>query len=192
MANNNIWHKLWKPTTIKWLLGIPLGAFLTFILGAVSILGVDKVFQVSNQNELCYGCHIGMDTIVEEYEQSVHFNNRAGIQADCADCHVPKEFIPKLSTKVIALGDVYHMLMETYTLENWEENRNMLAQSAYEKIKALDSSTCKSCHDPEQWSGIIQPSRARLNHDPQLWVDKNKTCVDCHKGVAHKRPVVKN
>ena len=155
MQKSEFWKKLWQPTTTKWLLGIPLGAFLTFIIGAISVLAVDKVFQISNQNELCYGCHIGMDTIVEEYEQSVHFNNELGIQATCADCHVPKEFIPKLTTKIVALGDVYHMVMETYTLENWEENRNALADSAYQKLKVLDSSTCKSCHNPDQWQGMV-------------------------------------
>lgn len=184
-------ERLWQPSRSKWLLYLPVGAFIMVGLGIVLVLGVDAAFKFSNRNELCYGCHIGMDTIVEEYEQSKHFTNRPGIQADCADCHVPKAFFPKLKTKIIALGDVYHMMAGTYTLEKWDENRNKLAQSAYEKIKALDSATCKECHEPGQWDIVAQPKRVVLNHNPDEWARNDKTCVDCHKGVAHSRPVVK-
>ena len=167
-----------------------LGAAGIALIGTLSIFGSHKVSTYSNSNELCYSCHIGMDTIVEEYEQSVHFKNRVGVQADCADCHVPKEFVPKMKTKILAMGDVYHMAMGTYNLDNWDENRNRLAQSAYEAIKAVDSSTCKNCHQTEKWNKQQQPHRAALNHDPELWRRQDNTCVDCHKGIAHKRPVV--
>ena len=187
----NWWRKLWQPNKNKWLLFLPTGAFIAILFGITSVHAYYFVFDFSNRNELCYSCHIGMDTIVEEYEESVHFQNNLGIQAQCSDCHVPKEFFPKLKTKILALGDVYHMAVGTYTLENWEENRVHLSQIAYEKIKEVDSSTCKSCHNPEHWGTSMQPARARLNHNPARWKERGETCVDCHKGVAHQRPVIK-
>jgi len=191
MSEKSLWQRLWSPSKSKWLLGIPIGAFLAVMVGVFGVLGVNGAFYLSNQNDVCYGCHIGMDTIVEEYEQSVHFKNRKGIQADCADCHVPTDFIPKLKTKIIALGDVYHMAVGTYNMENFEQHRNELAQSAYEKLKAVDSQMCKTCHEPSQWDTSLQPKRVVLNHNPELWKEKDKTCVDCHQGVAHQRPVIK-
>ncbi|MEI8598838.1 NapC/NirT family cytochrome c [Vibrio sp. M60_M31a] len=50
----------------------------------------------SSTGGFCFGCHIGMDAIVEEYQASIHYNNSKGvIAATCSDCHVRESLFPK-------------------------------------------------------------------------------------------------
>lgn len=184
------WQRLWTPTKVKLLLGIPVGGFVAVIVGVIALGSFNGIMHATNENEFCYGCHIGMDTIVEEYQESIHFKNEYGIQAGCSDCHVPKEFFPKMKVKIVALKDVYHMIAGTYNLENFEEHRNELAHHVYEDMKARDSKECKNCHNPENMDFAAQPKRASLNHDVERMAKRGETCVDCHPGIAHKRPVI--
>jgi len=178
--------KLWRRTKSKWLLTLPLGAFLMFGLGAVALFVFNTVIHASSTNEFCYGCHIGMDTIVEEYQASVHFSNRSGVKADCADCHVPKEFIPMMKVKIFAISDIYHKLAGTITLENFEEKRPALAQKVWDEMKSRNSKECMNCHAFERMNPELQSKTAARRHNPDRL--KGKTCIDCHTGIAHALP----
>ncbi|RCU50806.1 cytochrome C [Corallincola holothuriorum] len=180
--------RLWKQTRSRWLLGIPIGGFIALVLGALGVVTFHGVMDFTNTNEFCYGCHIGRDTIVEEYQASVHFNNRSGVIATCADCHVPKPFVDKMIVKVKATADIYYQLMETVTLENFEQERLRLAEHVWRDMAASNSRECRSCHTPERWDSDAQPIRVRTNHQKML--SQNMNCIDCHQGVAHKRPVI--
>lgn len=182
------WQKLWEKPASKWLFGIPLGAFLFGLLGVMALGTFQTALSYSNSNELCYSCHIGMDTIVEEYEASVHFNNPSGVQAQCSDCHVPKEFFPKMYAKIRATKDFYLKAIGSITLENFEENRLRLAEHVWENLEATDSRECRNCHKADEWNIERQKARSRTNHDPASWAEKGETCIDCHYGVAHKIP----
>ena len=193
MATNDsesqgFWRKLWRSPRRRYLLGIPLGGFLMFALGAVALGAFNGIIHYTNTNEFCYGCHIGMDTIVEEYHASVHFDNPTGVEATCADCHVPKAFFPKMWVKVKATKDIYHQLVGTINLENFEENRLRLAEPIWAKMKANDSRECRSCHDPKRWNLELQPKRAQNHHSQERWEERGETCIDCHYGIAHKKP----
>ena len=184
------WQRLWTPTKWKWLLGIPVGGFVAVIVGVVGLVSFNTVMHATNENEFCYSCHIGMDTIVEEYQQSIHFKNEKGIRAGCSDCHVPHEFVPKMKVKIVALKDVYHMAVGTYNLDNFEEHRNELAEHVYETMKARDSQECRQCHRVENMDLAKQPQRASSKHSAEYMAKYDVTCVDCHQGIAHKRPVI--
>ena len=186
--NQGFWRKLWASPRKRYLLGIPLGGFLMLALGAVALGAFDGMMHYTNSNEFCYGCHIGMDTIVEEYHESVHYNNATGVHATCGDCHVPKEFVGKMWTKIRSTKDIYHKLVGTINLENFEENRLRQAEHVWARLRASDSATCRSCHEPERWNKPLQPMRAQNHHDPARWEERDETCIDCHTGVAHKRP----
>jgi cytochrome c-type protein NapC len=190
-SKKGFWSRLWQPSNKRWMLGLPIGALLALVVGVVGVMGFNTGMHYTNSNDFCYSCHIGMDTIVEEYQQSIHFKNQKGVQADCADCHVPKEFFPKMWVKIKATKDIYHMLAGTITLENFESKRNHLADAAWAQFKARDSQECKTCHKADTWDTNLQPLRAKLKHNPDLWVREDKTCVDCHQGIAHNRPVVR-
>ncbi|WP_196157340.1 NapC/NirT family cytochrome c [Reinekea sp. G2M2-21] len=183
------WQRLWHPSNRRWTLYLPLGALLAFFAGGLALGTFQTVVHLSNENEFCYSCHLGMDTIVEEYQASIHYENTSGVVASCADCHVPIEFWPKMRVKFLALGDVLETWKGTVTLENFESHRLELAQIVWEDMKATDSRECRNCHNPENWRLEKQSAAAQVQHDVVFWVENNKTCVNCHHGIAHLLPL---
>ncbi|QXO18600.1 MULTISPECIES: NapC/NirT family cytochrome c [Vibrio] len=178
----------WKKPNSKWLLGIPLGGMLAFILGALSLGAYHGVMDYTNNNAFCFSCHIGMDTIVEEYQQSVHFNNTKGvIAATCADCHVPRELIPKLIVKITASADVIHKLTGDIRLDNFEtEHRPRLAKHVTQQFIDNKSKQCRYCHQIERMELENQARTTARRH--QMMEERGQSCIDCHAGIAHKLP----
>ncbi|MBW8192099.1 NapC/NirT family cytochrome c [Neiella marina] len=183
---SNKQSRFWTPSKSKWLLGIPVGGFVFALLGAVGLGVFHITMEASSTNEFCYSCHVGMDTIVEEYQASVHYNNRHGVKADCADCHISKEFLPKMETKIKALADIYYQLIGTINMENFEQERLRLAQHVWDEMQANDSRECRSCHEPTRWDLAAAPTRIRVAHQKTL--SGEETCINCHAGIAHQLP----
>jgi cytochrome c-type protein NapC len=128
-----------------------------------------------------------MQTNFAEYKESMHFQNPSGVQATCADCHVPKELVPKLVVKIVAAKDVYHELMGTVdTPEKFEARRWIMANRIWARMKATDSRECRTCHDFANMELSAQDRSARNKHSRAE--DKGETCIDCHKGVVHTLP----
>ena len=164
------------------------------ILAAIIIFGAGVVFaglfnvvlSSTNEMDFCTDCHT-MKIPLEEYKESAHFKNASGVRATCADCHVPKPFIPKMIAKVMASKDVYHEIMGTIdTPEKYEAYRWKMANMVWDKMRASDSRECRSCHDYSQMNLEEQDRSARKRHGRA--VDEGKTCIDCHKGIAHEDP----
>ncbi|WP_426416205.1 NapC/NirT family cytochrome c [Aestuariirhabdus sp. LZHN29] len=183
--NKTRWQRLWQWLKKPLLLGIPIGVVLLF-LGAGSFQGV---MVLSNQNAFCFSCHLTMDTIVQEYQASSHYGDGIDIPATCADCHVPHPFLEKMKVKIVAIADIYHMMAGTVTKENFESLRPAMAEGVWEVMKANDSSTCRNCHQGDNFVLEQQPQRARLNH--QQMASRGETCIDCHQGLTHNRIVEK-
>jgi cytochrome c-type protein NapC len=140
----------------------------------------------TNELEFCTSCH-SMKVNFEEYKESVHYQNTSGVRATCADCHVPKEFGPKIVAKVLAYKDVVHELLGTIdTQEKYEARRWNMASRVWDRMKANDSRECRSCHDFDQMDLSEQSRMARKRHSKA--VDDGLTCIDCHKGIAHMEP----
>ena len=48
------------------------------------------------------------DNVYKEYsENTIHYTNRTGVRAICSDCHVPKEWGPKMMRKIQASRELY-------------------------------------------------------------------------------------
>ncbi len=158
------------------------------IFGAgIVFAGVFNVaLHYTNTTEFCTSCHT-MKTNLVELEKTVHWSSASGVHAGCADCHVPKEFLPKMQAKIFAAKDVYHEIMGTVsTPEKFEAHRWEMANRVWEKMKKTDSRECKTCHSFAHMDLSEQDSFARKKHDRA--VDRGETCIDCHKGIAHKLP----
>jgi cytochrome c-type protein NapC len=100
---------------------------------------------------------------------------------------VPKDWVHKMARKIQASGEVYGKIMGTIdTPEKFEAKRLTLAEHEWARMKKSDSRECRNCHT---WDGMkpdAQKQRARKQHE--LAQKNNETCIDCHKGVAHKKP----
>lgn len=161
-------------------------ALLVFVAGVVFAGFFNVGISATNELEFCTSCH-SMQIPYEEYKESVHYKNASGVQAICSDCHVPKEFGPKMVAKVLAYKDVLHEILGTIdTPEKYEEHRWAMANRVWDKMRASGSRECRSCHDFADMDLSEQDRMARKRHSSA--VDEGQSCIDCHKGIAHEEP----
>ncbi len=159
---------------------------LVFLAGIGFAVAMSGGMAYSNRMDLCVSCH-SLQVPYEEYRETTHYKNASGVQATCSDCHVPREFFPKLHAKIMAVKDVYHELIGTIdTPEKFEQHRWAMANRVWDRMKAMDSSTCRTCHDFSNMDLSAQSRSARSRHGAAE--DRGQTCIDCHKGIAHDLP----
>lgn len=162
------------------------GMILLVALGAILMSLFNYGLQATNTTEFCTSCHT-METNLTELKETVHYSNASGVHAGCADCHVPKAFFPKMKAKILAAKDVYHEIIGTIdTPEKYEAHRWDMATRVWAKMKATDSRECRSCHSFDRMDLSEQDKMARKRHDKAE--EQGKTCIDCHKGIAHEEP----
>ncbi len=161
-----------------------LAAFVTGILfwGAFN-----TAMEWTNREEFCISCHEMKNTVYEEYRSTIHYQNRTGVRATCPDCHVPKDWTHKIIRKIQASNEVWHKLLGTIdTPEKFEARRHQLATNEWARMKATDSRECRNCHNFLFMDYAEQNKRSSATH--QQAFTEGKTCIDCHKGIAHKLP----
>ena len=184
-AKTGFFHFLRRPPQCSILRMIVIG-----VLGGVIIWGgLNTGMEWTNRTEFCLSCH-EMGMLAEELKKTVHYKNRSGTTASCADCHVassknPIDYGRKLTMKVLAARDVIGQLRGTIdTPEKFEAHRLEMAKRVWEKMKASDSKECRNCHHFETMDPEKQKDRTVVKHEGAI--EDGKTCIECHKGVAHK------
>ena len=149
--------------------------------------GFHTAMEASNTMTFCITCHEMRDTVYKEYQETVHFKNPSGVQATCADCHVPREWIHKIVRKIRATNELYHKVLGTIdTPEKFEAKRWEMANRVWDTMRETDSRECRNCHHLDSMDLEEQDRSARKKHARAE--EKGKTCIDCHKGVAHEYP----
>jgi cytochrome c-type protein NapC len=100
---------------------------------------------------------------------------------------VPKDWTHKLLRKAKASFEVWGKLTGSIaTKEKFEAKRMELATHEWERMKARDSIECRNCHSFDAMSSELQRQTPCKKH-VKAQVD-GKSCIDCHKGIAHKLP----
>ena len=164
------------------------------ILGVMLWGGFNWSLELTNTEEFCISCHEMEANVYQELQETVHWSNRTGVRATCPDCHVPRPWIHKIVRKIKASNELYHKLMGTIdTPEKFEEYRLTMALSEWKRMKSTNSRECRNCHNFGSMNLDKQQERSAERHDPHVWEvqdgkEPSKTCIDCHKGVAHKLP----
>jgi len=178
---------LWRRPQRWFLLGVPVGGLLAFIVGIGFTGGFFGALQYSSTEGFCTSCH-EMNTPFQEYQHGEHYSNALGIQATCADCHIPPAFVPGLVRHMVSgTRDSWgHLRGELNTPAKFEAHRLELAQKVWAELKANDSAECRSCHTPAEMAFSKQPPEAASAH--QSLAKDGMTCIDCHKGIAHTLP----
>ena len=166
--------------------GATIGAaLLFFILGIVFWGGFNTAMEATNTLEFCTSCHEMEENVYQEYKPTIHHSNRSGVRAVCSDCHVPKPWIHKMIRKVQASNEVLHKILGTIdTPEKFDKKRLTLAKHVWKTMKETDSRECRNCHNLESMNPVFQKPRARKQHLNAF--NTGQTCIDCHKGIAHK------
>ena len=178
------WEFLRRPSIKFSLLTLAGGGFAA---GIIFWGGFNTVVEATNTEAFCIGCHEMRNNVYEEYKKTIHYNNRTGVRAVCSDCHVPKEWGPKMLRKIQATREVYGKLTGSIdTREKFEAKRLSLAENEWKRMKANDSLECRNCHSMVSMDPEKQKQRARKQHE--LAQRDKQTCIDCHKGIAHQKP----
>lgn len=179
------WVVLWRPSRY-----FSLG-FLTIVAFTAGILfwgGFNTALELTNTERFCIGCHEMRDNVYAELQGTIHFTNRSGVRAKCSDCHVPHDWTDKMARKMQASKEVWGKIFGSIdTPEKFAEQRLKLAQHEWERMKSNDSLECRNCHEFEYMDFTRQSKRAADAHSTYL-ANGEKTCIDCHKGIAHKLP----
>jgi nitrate/TMAO reductase-like tetraheme cytochrome c subunit len=157
------------------------------VAGVVFWGGFNTAMEATNAMEFCISCHEMQDNVYKEYTKSPHYTNASGVRATCPDCHVPKAWGPKLARKIQASNELYHHLRGSIdTAEKFEAKRAELAQHVWDTMKANDSRECRNCHS---WEAMdVHKQNARAQEKMEEGRKEGKTCIDCHKGIAHSLP----
>ena len=141
--------------------------------------------EVTNTEAFCSGCHA---PIVKEIKETIHYSNRSGVRAICSDCHVPHNWTDKIIRKVQASKELVAFAMGTIdTEEKFQARRGYLANREWHRMKENNSQECRNCHEFDFMDFSEQGTRSKKQHSTAL-ASGEKTCVDCHKGIAHRLP----
>jgi len=180
------WWSVVSRPSVHWSLG-----FLTvggFIAGIVFWGAFNTGMEMTNTEAFCTGCHEMRDNVFVELKPTIHYSNRSGVRATCPDCHVPHKWTDKIGRKMQASKEVWGKIFGTIdTREKFVEHRHELAQHEWARLKANNSLECRNCHNFESMDFTRQSERAQARHSTAL-ASGEKTCIDCHKGIAHRLP----
>jgi cytochrome c-type protein NapC len=179
------WRVLARPASHYSLGFLTLGGF---VAGIIFWGGFNTALEAANTEAFCISCHEMRTNVYVELQETIHFSNRSGVRATCSDCHVPHEWTYKIARKIQASKEVWGKVFGTInTREKFEAKRRELAEHEWARFKANDSLECRNCHEFAAMDFTRQSKRASNQHSTAL-ASGDKTCIDCHKGIAHHLP----
>ncbi|WP_213004041.1 NapC/NirT family cytochrome c [Parahaliea maris] len=156
------------------------------VLGVVGVLGFNATMHATNTEAFCTSCHEMGSNPFPQLQETTHFSNPSGVHASCSDCHVPKEFVPKMIRKIQASREVWgHFTGVIDTPEKYAAHAPAMKAREVARLKANNSQECRNCHEVERMLETSQTAKARKYH--LSMESQGKTCIDCHAGIAHPR-----
>ena len=162
-----------------------------FIAGIVFWGGFNTAMELTNTEAFCTGCHEMHDNVYQELQRTIHFTNRSGVRAKCSDCHVPHNWTHKIARKMQASKEVWGKVFGT--IDTREKFVEQAPRARAARVGA---------HEGERFARVPQLPRLRLHGlhaaEPARRVHAldatsspaSETCIDCHKGIAHRLPDV--
>lgn len=179
------WRTITRPSVYFSLGFLTLGGF---IAGVVFWGAFNTAMELTNTEAFCTGCHEMRDNTYAELKTTIHYSNRSGVHAKCSDCHVPHQWTDKIARKMQASKEVWAKVFgDIDTRDKFQAKRLELAEHEWARFKANDSLECRNCHSFEYMDFTRQSPRAQEAHQRYLETGE-KTCIDCHKGIAHQLP----
>ncbi|PTU75668.1 cytochrome c3 family protein [Pseudomonas mangrovi] len=179
------WTVLRRPSVHYSLGTLTLGGF---VAGIIFWGGFNTALEVTNTEAFCISCHEMEANVYAEMKETIHYSNRSGVRATCPDCHVPHQWTDKIARKMQASKEVWGKIFGTInTREKFLDKRRELAEHEWARLKANDSLECRNCHAFDYMDFTRQSPRAAQFHSTALAAGE-ATCIDCHKGIAHKLP----
>ena len=157
---------------------------LGVVLGGAALAAFDGVMYFTSTDEFCgSSCH-EMSAPLGSLQETAHYINSHGVAVSCADCHIPKEFGPKMLRKIEASREVWgHFTGLIDTPEKYAAHHPAMRERELARIRANDSQECRNCHRLDRMDFAAQERAVRRYH--RAMESRGKTCIDCHEGIAH-------
>ncbi len=148
--------------------------------------GFNTAMEATNTMPFCVSCHEMRDNVYKEYSTTIHYQNRTGVQATCSDCHVPEGMGAQgQSAKSRRPTSCFTGRSARSTpRKSSTTSACTLASHVWTSMKAHRQRECRNCHTIESMNPEFQRPRARKSHLAAM--EAGNTCIDCHKGIAHK------
>jgi cytochrome c-type protein NapC len=162
---------------------------LTLLVAGIAIgisgwLVMDAGLAATSSEEFCISCHEIRINTYSQLQKTSHYSNASGVNASCADCHLPKAFIPKMVRKIEASREVWGKITGVIdTPEKYAAHAPAMKAREIARLRANDSQECRDCHTVARMDLALQSAKAREYH--QNMAARGKTCIDCHAGIAH-------
>ncbi|WP_407334400.1 pentaheme c-type cytochrome TorC [Enterovibrio sp. 27052020O] len=179
-----LWATMRRPATKISLGTLTLGGF---IAGVIFWGGFNTALEATNTEQFCISCHTMRENVYPELQHTVHWSNTSGVRATCPDCHVPHNWTDKIARKMQASKEVFAQVFGVIgTREKFLDKRLELAQHEWARFSANGSAECKTCHKYESMQIENMRPAARLQMTQAA--ERDQSCIDCHKGIAHELP----
>ena len=180
------WRVMTRPSAR---IGLGILLLCGFVGGAAFWHTFQYGLEATNEEPFCLSCHTMHDNLLPELQRTVHWQNRTGVRARCPDCHVPHDFTDKIARKMQASREVLAQITgQIGTREKFLEHRIVLAQREWERFKANSSKECRNCHDYQSMD--FDKMRVTSQMIMRSAAERDASCVDCHRGIAHQLPVM--
>jgi cytochrome c-type protein NapC len=102
-----------------------------------------------------------------------------------ASSKTPTDYMFKSFQKLMAARDVIGKITGVVdTPEKFEAHRLEMAKRVWDRMKSRDSKECRNCHNFATMDPDKQKARSQIKHEEAQ--EDNITCIECHKGIAHK------
>jgi sulfatase modifying factor 1 len=169
----------------RWLWILPLAGS---ILGALLILGTNRVVLNTSTDEYCQSCHIHTEAD-ETWTRSVHYRTKSGTRVGCADCHLPpkgefKHFKTKVKT---GMHDLYAYKFKDHESFDWKQKRELEYA-----VDIVFNESCEKCHPNLYPLGISDDGgKAHLYYDNNA-EELDLKCINCHLDAGHHLPNYKH
>ena len=129
------------------------------------------------------------DNLLPELQKTVHWNNCTGVRARCPDCHVPHDFT---GTRWRARCRRAARCSASSSAPSTPAKVQSTASAGAARVEALRGQRLEGmpCLPRLQGHELRQDASGIAGGDAQ-GAERNQSCVDCHKGVAHQLPEMK-
>lgn len=147
--------------------------------GAILLSITAKVFMATSETSFCISCH-EMQVLAEQgWMKSAHYQNKHGVVAECADCHIEPELLGMIWTKT------RDGIVDAWVHNTGESDPHQMDWERLEKIarSRIRDSSCKRCHENITPKGA--PIKMIIAHRAYDRMNGRKRCVDCHTSEFH-------
>ena len=183
------WRALFKPSAKYSIIALIV---VGVVVGVVGFFATQQTLHATSSDAFCMTCHRD-HSLRDEVMASAHGGGRAGVTVQCQDCHLPHGPFAYLLKKIIVSKDIIGLMtIDGFMTQEWlDENRKEQADLALKYFRSNDSANCQHCHTRiyEDQPDTMKKMAVRMHTmNFKKAPESRKTCVDCHKGVAHPYP----